>query len=98
LIIQEKYEEVLKLAAKFNLIEKENERQKQSNYVPNISWSISLSRYMEGKINSVRLLDEIKAPLKDIQPTKNQKQLMIKVIDTLSNNLPEAFLKLKSHI
>ncbi|WP_055442752.1 hypothetical protein [Lacinutrix himadriensis] len=98
LVIQEKYEEVLKLAAKFNLIEKESERQKQSNYVPNISWSISLSRYMEGKINSTRLLEEIKAPIKGVQPTKNQKQLMIKVIDTLSNNLPEAFFKLKSYI
>ncbi|WP_452229009.1 hypothetical protein [Lacinutrix sp. MEBiC02404] len=98
LVIQEKYEEVLKLAAKFNLIEKESERQKQSNYVPNISWSISLSRYMEGKINSVRLLEEIKAPIKGVQSTKNQKQLMIKVIDTLSNNLPEAFFKLKSYI
>ncbi|MEH1006413.1 MULTISPECIES: hypothetical protein [unclassified Winogradskyella] len=98
LIILEKYEDVLKLASKFNLIEKESERQKQNNYVPNISWSISLSRYMEGHINSKRLLDEIKAPLKAICPTKNQKQLMIKVIDTLSNNLPEAFLELKSHI
>ena len=98
LIILEKYDDVLKLASKFNLTEKESERQKQNNYVPNISWSISLSRYMEGQINSLRLLEEIKAPLKDIQPTKNQKQLMIKVIDRLSNNLPEAFLKLKSHI
>lgn len=98
LIIEEKYNEVLKLSAKYNLTEKEIERQKQSNYVPNISWSISLSRYMEGKINTSRLLDEIKAPLIGIEPTKNQKQLMIRVIDTLSNNLPEAFLKLKSHI
>lgn len=98
LIILEKYDDVLKLATKFKLIEKESERQKQNNYVPNISWSISLSRYMEGKINSTRLLDEIKAPLKAILPTKNQKQLMIKVIDRLSNNLPEAFLELKSHI
>jgi hypothetical protein len=98
LIILEKYDDVLKLASKFNLIEKERERQKQNNYVPNIFWSISLSRYMEGLINSNRLLEDIKAPLKAIQPTKNQKQLMIKVIDTLSNNLPEAFLRLKSHI
>lgn len=98
LITQENYEDVLKLASKFDLIEKEKERQKQNNYVPNISWSISLSRYMEGKINSTRLLEEIKAPLLNIQPTTNQKQLMIKVIDRLSKNLPEAFLKLKSHI
>lgn len=98
LITLEKYEDVLKLASRFDLIEKESERQKQNNYVPNISWSISLSRYMEGHINSNRLLEEIKAPLKTIQPTKNQKQLMVKVIDKLSNNLPEAFLELKSHI
>ena len=98
LVAQEKYQEVLKLSSKFNLSEKEIERQKQNNYVPNISWSISLSRYMEGKINSTRLLDEIKAPILDIQPTKNQKQLMLKVIDRLSNNLPEAFFELKSHI
>ena len=98
LIALEKYEEVLKLSSKFDLIAKEGERQKQNNYVPNISWSISLSRYMEGKINSTRLLDEIKAPIFDVQPTTNQKQLMIKIIDKLSKNLPEAFLKLKSHL
>ncbi|MBJ7882823.1 hypothetical protein [Gelidibacter salicanalis] len=98
LIAQEKYEDVLKLSSKYGLVEKEEERQKQKNYVPNISWSISLSRYMEGKINSARLLDEIKLPLLDIKPTTNQKQLMVKVIDRLSKNLPEAFLKLKSHI
>ncbi|RMA64353.1 hypothetical protein [Ulvibacter antarcticus] len=98
LIVQEKYEEVLKLSTKFDLIKKEGERQKQNNYVPNIAWSISLARYMEGKINSKRLLNEIKAPLIDVHPTTNQKQLMIKVIDRLSKNLPEAFLKLKSHI
>jgi len=98
LIAEEKYDEVLKLSSKFNLIEREKERSRKINYVPNVSWSISLSRYMEGKINSDRLLDEIKEPLKHIQPTLNQKQLMYKVIDKLSNNLPEAFLKLKSHI
>ncbi|MBL85276.1 MAG: hypothetical protein CMO82_01305 [Winogradskyella sp.] len=98
LIAKEKYDEVLKLSSKFNLIEREKERSRKINYVPNVSWSISLSRYMEGKINSDRLLDEIKEPLKHIQPTLNQKQLMFKVIDKLSNNLPEAFLKLKSHI
>lgn len=98
LIIQEKYIEVLKLSSKYKLIEKESEREKKSNYVPNISWSISLSRYMEGKINSTRLFNEIEKPLLKIKPTLNQKQLMLKVIDRLSNNLPDAFLSLKSYI
>jgi hypothetical protein len=98
LISREKYDEVLKLSSKFNLTQKEKEHQKKKNYVPNISWSISLSRYMEGKINSEKLFNEIKEPLKCIEPTLNQKQLILKVIDQLSKNLPEAFLKLKSHI
>jgi len=98
LISREKYDDILKLSSKFKLIEREKEHQKKNNYVPNISWSISLSRYMEGKINSDKLLEEIKQPLELIEPTLNQKQLMFKVIDKLSNNLPEAFLKLKSHI
>ncbi len=98
LIIQEKYTELLKLTSKFNLITKEKERKKKGNYVPNISWSISLSRYMEGKINETKLLEEIKEPISGIQHTSNQKQHMIKVIDKLSKNLPDAFLQLKSYL
>jgi hypothetical protein len=98
LISKEKYDEVLKLSTKFNLIEREAQRQKKQKYVPNIYWSILLSRYMEGKLNSERLLEELKKPLVHLSPDLNQRQLMLKVIDTLSNNLPEAFSKLKSHI
>lgn len=98
LIAQEKYDIVLKTAAKYNLIEKEKERQKKQNYVPNIHWSILLSKYMECQINSDLLFKEIKAPLQNIKPTQSQKELMIKVLNQLSINLPEAFLKLRSHI
>ncbi|MEY8850091.1 hypothetical protein AB9K26_14825 [Psychroserpens sp. XS_ASV72] len=98
LIANEKYKELLKVASSFNISHKENERKEGHNYVPNISWSISLSRYMEGQISSSKLLEEIKAPLLGLKPTKSQKILLIQVIDTLSNNLPEAFLKLKSHL
>jgi hypothetical protein len=53
---------------------------------------------MEGKINSVRLLQEIKEPLEGIIISEKERNLMIQVIDRLSKNLPEAFLKLKSHL
>lgn len=98
LIVQEKYLEVLKVAKKYGLKQREKERKLKSNYVPNISWSISLSRYMEGEISSERLLKEIQTPIENLKLVNNQKQLMIQVIDKLSQNLPEAFLSLKSHI
>ncbi|WP_053970272.1 hypothetical protein [Mangrovimonas sp. ST2L15] len=98
LVSQEKYGEVLKVSSKYHLEERENERKLKNNYVPNIAWSISLSRFMEGKISSEVLLKEIKDPLVDIEATSNQKELMAKVIEKLSKNLPEAFEKLKSHV
>ena len=98
LIAQEKYNEILKLANKYNLVSKEEVRKKKQNYVPNISWSISLSKYMEGIINSKKLLEELKEGLKDVVITLNQQQLMIQVINKLSKNLPNSFYKLKSHI
>ena len=98
LIANEKYKELLKIATVYNISSKETDRKIMPNYVPNISWSISLSKYMEGQINSSKLLEEIKVPLLGLNPTKSQKMVLIQVIDTLSNNLPEAFLKLKSHL
>ena len=98
LITKEKYDAVLQLFQKHKLQELENDRRKRNNYVPTISWSVSLSKYMEGKINSARLLQEIKEPLEGITITDNQRDLMIQVIDRLSKNLPEAFSKLKSHL
>ena len=98
LISQEKYTELLKLANKYNLVLKEAERKKKQNYIPNISWSISLSKYMDGIINSKKLLIELKDALEEVVITLNQQQLMIQVINKLSKNLPDAFFELKSHI
>jgi hypothetical protein len=53
---------------------------------------------MEGKISSARLLQEIKEPLKGMIITQSQRNTMIQVINRLSKNLPDAFLKLKSHL
>ena len=99
LIHQEEYQKILQVSKKFNLLQIEKERSQKSNYyIPNLSWSISLSKYMEGHIDSSRLLKEIEAPLKGLNPTSHQKIILMQVIDNLSVNLPEAFLKLKSHL
>jgi hypothetical protein len=76
----------------------EKERRKKKNYVPNISWSISLSKYMEGLTPADKLLEEIKEPMQDLSPAPSQKSLMIQVMDKLSRNLPEAFSELKSQL
>jgi hypothetical protein len=98
LISQEKYDQVLKLAKKHGLLQKERQRQKSKNYIPNISWSISLSNYMEGKINDKRLTKELHEAIRGNSFTKNQVKLLISVINSLSVNLPEVFLNLKSQI
>lgn len=98
LVEQEKYDELLKIAKKFDIESREFERQKKLNYVPNIIWSIALSKYMEGIIDDDKFLDEIKAPIKDKKLTENERQLIKKVISKLSKSFPEAFYELKSYL
>lgn len=99
LIAQEKYAELLKISKKLDIESKEIKRSKDTKYIPNILWSIALSKYMEGYINDTKLLEEIKKPLQHIKkPTESEKELINKVIDRMSKNLPDVFLKLKSRI
>lgn len=98
LIVAENYNEVLKLDNKYNLLKREKERINSTYYIPNIWWSILLSKYMEGRLSSDRLLSEIKEPLEHMSPTESQRVILVRVIENLSKNLPEAFLKLKSHL
>lgn len=97
LIKIEKYEKVLKISNKFSILKKELLQKSKSNYIPNILWSISLSNYMEGNINEILLLDELENSIILLNPSNNDKKIFLKVLNQLSNNLPNVFLKFKSH-
>jgi hypothetical protein len=71
----------LQLSKKSNL-KKENDRRKRDSYVPTITWSPS--KIYGGKINSTRLLEEIKEPLEGMIISESQRNLMIQVINRLS--------------
>lgn len=98
LIVNERYEIILKLNKKYCLQELELERQKRTTYVPNIFWSVSLAKYMEGSIDLDQLKVAVKSSIAEVAPSKSQRKLMIQVLENLSVNLPEVFLKLKSQL
>jgi biotin carboxylase len=56
LISKEKYDEVLQLSKNTKLQEMIAEK----GQLCTITWSVSLSKYMEGKINSTRLLEDLR--------------------------------------
>jgi hypothetical protein len=96
LLAKEKYYDIITLFSKYNLEEKELERSKKSNYIPNLSWCYALAKYMEGKINDTKLYTELIAPTSKVTLSQEQQKLILETIEKYSEIAPEIFTKLKS--
>ena len=98
LLQNEKYDEILNLDRKFNLIEKEALRKRKSDYIPNLSWSIHLAQYMEDRIDKERLIQEIKLTIKDVEVNFKNASFLQKTVNILSKNLPDLTKEFKSYL
>lgn len=94
LVERESYATILQLDKKFNL---EN-LAKKSSFIPNLSWAISLSNYMENRISKEELISKISDSLQDLNISKSNLYLVRKNVKMLSKNLPEIKGVFKSHI
>jgi len=97
LIKIEKYGKLLKICNRYSILEEELLQKSKPNYIPNILWSIFLSKYMEENINETQLLDELEKSMILLNPNNNDKKILLKVLNQFSNNLPNVFHKFKSH-
>ena len=95
LLANENYAAILQLDKKFGLTEKELFRKNAVNYVPNITWAVAVSAFLENKISEEKLFSIISASFTGVKITDNNKEFIEKNVLILSKNLPElkAFFK-----
>lgn len=98
LVAKEKYDEIISLFSKYDLENKEKERSQKSNYIPSLSWIFSLSKYMEGRINSVKFKAELQNSIDKVALNKTQKQILLQTIEKHSKIVPEVFNEFKKEI
>ena len=94
----EKYDQIVELEKRFNLIDREARRKKKSDYIPNLSWSVLLAKYMENKSSKELMLSQINSTFTDMKVTETNKNFLIKTSNLLSKNLPELSKLFKSHL
>ena len=97
LLLLEKYEAIIVLDKRFKLCEKEQDRLQKSDYVPNLSWAVFLSYYMENQLSKSELEEKIEVSLKEVQWEKSKDLAYHKTMDIIIKNFPDAEKIFKSH-
>ena len=57
LVLQEKYEKLLRTCHKHHLLQKEADYRTRPNYVPTLEWYYHISRYVENEIDDDQLVE-----------------------------------------
>ena len=98
LLLSEKYDSIVALEKRYNLSDMELDRKKKKNYIPNLSWGIWLSRYMENTISKEELMVLISNSLEGVLVTKENEMVYEKTVNIITKNLPELNIIFKSHL
>lgn len=91
---EERFADILSLARKYNLQERERSYQKSAGYLPHLRWYMELAAYKEGKLGESALLDLIRIGLESYQRTEGQQLRMREIITEFEEQVPLLMRKL----
>lgn len=98
LIMQEKYEEALRIIKKYDILEKDKVYQSSVIYLPTILWYNAVSEYMENKVNDQKLISIL---IDSGQPhfTNPHKAILLdQLLKELKPHIPHLFPLIKSNL
>lgn len=98
LLETENYAAILQLEKKFNLKNLESKTQKSKTFIPNISWAVLLSEYMETSMTKERFISLMEESLNSVEKSAANFSTLEKNVLKLSKNLPELKNVYKSHV
>lgn len=94
----EKYEDVLKITNKYNLIEREAEVMQLDDFIPKIHWYNTLANYVLGNYSEKKLINDLIQISNTHHFTNKGRLEYLKFVDKLSFTVPELFSEIKSHL
>lgn len=98
LIQMEKYEEIIKVASRFQLIARDREYQSRPIYIPVVYWYILVAQYIESKIDDATLSSRLEQSVQTHGTNSHKIRLIDKLVDELKPIAPEIFDKIKSDL
>ncbi|HOG20273.1 MAG TPA: hypothetical protein PKW37_07520, partial [Salinivirgaceae bacterium] len=98
LINAEKYNKVLSICKRYNLLHKEKQRIDLPDYLPIIENYYYLSEYMEGKIDQDKLISSIVKSVKPLTKNNYRSRRMLDMIDELGDFIYDEIRKVKTKL
>ncbi|MEM7549373.1 MAG: hypothetical protein AAF363_06860 [Bacteroidota bacterium] len=98
LVKQEKYDTIVKLNSRFQLLKRDKAYQQRPIYTPVVNWYIQLSYYMENFIDEDELYACIRKTLDESSSGDHKSRLIKRILNELSPIVPEVFSRIKSTI
>ena len=98
LINAEKYDKVVSICKRYNLLVKEKQRIDLPDYLPIIENYYYLSEYMEGKIDQDKLISSIVKSVKPLMKNSYRSRRMLDMIDELGEFLYDEMRKVKTQL
>ncbi|MEO1051909.1 MAG: hypothetical protein AAFX87_14860 [Bacteroidota bacterium] len=97
LIQQEKYEELLRVANRYQLPQRDEEYQSRPIYIPVVHWYILVAQFIENKIDERKLIDRLVTSITPHTGNDHKMRLIDKLTDELKPIAPSIFEKIKSN-
>ena len=96
LILQEKYEELLKLTKKYSILEKDKTFQSSIIYLPSIVWYEALARYMGAELTEKELVETLANSAKGHMGNPHKNSLIQQLIKEINPQIPYLIKQIKS--
>jgi hypothetical protein len=96
LIMQEKYDKLLKTCKRYNIIAKEAEYSQRPNYLPTLHWYYNISQYMESQLDEEQLVEHLVQTGLPHAGNEHKSRLLHDLLNEIKYPIPHLVAKVKS--
>ena len=96
LVLQEKYDKLLRVCRKFHILQKEAEYRARPNYVPTLEWYYNVSQYVENEIDDDQLVELMGRSGQPHFSNPHKQRLLLDLLGEVKACIPHLCARIKS--
>jgi hypothetical protein len=96
LVLQEKYDKLLRVCRKFHILQKETEYRSRPNYVPTLEWYYNVSQYVENEIDDDQLVALMGSSGQPHFANPHKQRLLLDLLGEVKSCIPHLCARIKS--
>ncbi|TGE16607.1 hypothetical protein E5J99_09525 [Hymenobacter elongatus] len=98
LVLQEKYDKLLKTCRKLHLLQKEADYRTRPNYLPTLQWYYNVSQYVENEIDDDHLVENMVSSGQPHFGNPHKQRLLLDLLQEVKSCIPHLSVRIKSRL